>query len=242
MALQTSGAISLYNVRYEFTGNSTAAATAMRTHAVAAGLPTSGALSLAHYYGTQLQAPPGSLSFTSSGTFTVPAGYNTVSVCIIGGGGSGASDSNNSTVGGGYSGQIRLYTYTLSTTEKANGVAVVCGNGGLRVQTRSSGNTGQQSSFGWLVASGGAGGSIYDNYSGVGALQPTNCAGQFRDGNSYSRDGNTMYGGQAGFAAGGDADIYSGNAGSAGSGGGAGYGDTAYSGAGGKGKVIVSWG
>lgn len=224
--------------------------------------------------GTQVIGPSGSQIYSTPGayTFTVPSGVYSLNVCMIGGGGSGAANNNNSTVyahgpsyaGGGYSGAIVEDTIEV---EPGDGITVTIGSGGVAVSTiytststvaKLNGLAGGTTSFGPLVAAGGAGGTYAPEdivlYKGNGASRTT-CIGTANDGvkvTTTSYIGNepiVAYGGQAGFAAGGNgrtgADIV-GYSGSMGSGGGGVTSTTIKStntsGKGGNGYVKITWG
>lgn len=97
--------------------------------------------------------------FTSSGTWTKPAGVKTVEVTCVGGGGSG-QQSYASTAGGGggvFKGIVDVSS--LST------VPVTIGAGGNRALNTVSGATGGITSFGSLVAATGGVGAGLSNYS-----------------------------------------------------------------------------
>jgi hypothetical protein len=156
MPLQGSGAISLSNIQSEFGGESPTSL--FEYYAVAEGVPVSGLISLSDFYGKSSKAPPGSQTFTSSGSFVVPAGYYTLSICMSGGGGGGCMSSVGqignfqSGAGGGGSGAISAeYPCTPGET-----ISVVIGAGGIGGQGDNGGD-GESSSFGTLVAAGGGG-------------------------------------------------------------------------------------
>lgn len=189
------------------------------------------------------KAPAGSQTFTSSGTFTVPAGYSQVTICMVGGGGSGASAGVWDGRCGGYAGQV--VSQVVSGLTGGQEIAVTVGSGGASVYA-SLGNAGTASSFGaYVTASGGAGGSFM-TYLGNGGGRTT-CGGSGVDGSSqyiedqWGEDWATAYGGQSsGFSNGGNGIGHSaGGAGGVGSGGGASI--FSSSGAGGRGEVRVSW-
>ncbi len=216
------------------------------------------------------KAPAGSQTFLAGGTFTVPVGYTTVHICMIGGGGGGASVRNYSgawgTVswqyaGGGKSGQIVNQNVSVSSGQQ---ISVVIGaGGGSEWRCDSCGNrnglSGGQSKFGGIIANGGAGGRADGSYhKGSGSYRAV-CAGTFRDGTitENSSYGYRAYGGQAGFGNGGIGKFnvfrpyspYNPNDsinGTKGSGGGGGISSTkdngyGWGGWGGKGVCIVSW-
>ena len=94
-----------------------------------------------------IEAPAGVQSFTSSGTFSVPAGITTVNVLVVAGGGAGGSNMGG---GGGAGGLIFMPN---SPVTPGGTVTVTVGDGGPVP-----GNTGQDSVFGTLTAKGGGGG------------------------------------------------------------------------------------
>lgn len=100
---------------------------------------------------------PGYQLFTSSGTFTVPAGISTVKVTCIGGGGGGSQQWISNGGAGGVA--VGVYSVTPGGT-----VAVTVGGGGAAVAngTAAAGST---SSFGALCSAtgGSAGSSTYPN-------------------------------------------------------------------------------
>jgi len=138
--------------------------------------------------------------FTSSGTFTPPAGVSSVDVLIVGGGGAGGATSGTAQEGGGGAGGLRWLT-GLAVTPGV-GVAVTVGAGGT------GGNNGGNSSFGSEFADGGGGGG-----NGV--------SGSSQDGKA---------GGSGGGAAGGSSVRGFGGAGTAGQGNNGGDGTTGASG------------
>jgi len=119
---------------------------------------------------------PVSESFTSSGTFSVPAGVASVDVLVVAGGGGGGSPNN---AGGGGAGGL-IFIPGFSVTPSGT-VPVTVGCGG------SSNNNGQDSAFGTLTAKGGgagggqgdagnpggSGGGGGQNQVGGSATQPT---------------------------------------------------------------------
>jgi hypothetical protein len=95
--------------------------------------------------------------FTTSGTFTVPAGVSSVRVAAVGGGGGGGGGHKGCGSGGGGGGGGRVLTGTWAVTPGASlGVTVGGGGGGV---SAGRGGAGGASTFGGLVsAAGGAGG------------------------------------------------------------------------------------
>lgn len=149
-------------------------------------------------------------TFTTSGSFVVPAGVTRAKVTVIGGGGAGGTHSTQPGGGGGAGGQAIAW---LSGLTPGASIAVTVGAGGQPqpTSTPGSGGNGQASSFGsYVSATGGTGG-------GGGTGSGTPAGGQ----------GGTGVGGAANFAGswGGDA-IPSAGRGGDGGGPGAGKGGT----------------
>lgn len=107
---------------------------------------------------------PTVVTFTSSGTFTVPAGVTSVDYLVVGGGGSGGSSVNTLVYGGaGGGGAGGFRTGTLSVTPGAS-LTVTVGAGGTSATASSvaiPGNSGASSVFSTITAAGGGGGSVY---------------------------------------------------------------------------------
>jgi hypothetical protein len=157
MTLQTTGRISLGDVQRELgdTGSIAMSEEIVRSLAGDDG----GQISLSQLYGKSNIAPPGSQTFTSSGTFVVPNGYYTLSICMSGGGGGGCMSSVGqignfqSGAGGGGSGAVSAQ-YSCTPGES---IAVIIGAGGVGGQG-DSGTAGSSSYFGSIEAIGGGGG------------------------------------------------------------------------------------
>ena len=124
--------------------------------------------------GTSAQRPGPILQyFTSTGpaTFSVPSGVTSVEVLIVagGGGGAGGTGGAGSGAGGGAGGVV--YATAVPVTPGGT-VPVVVGAGGnaqvgvVSSQGNTAGDTGSDSSFGSLVASGGGGGAGGNQPSG----------------------------------------------------------------------------
>ena len=180
---------------------------------------------------------PGEIDFPEGGNFIVPPGVTSVNICMIGGGGGGAAPEDISSTtygGGGFAGTV--VSQAVATTP-GESIVVAVGDGGAGQPAIGYGSPGIASSFGAVVASGGAGGNdINGDYAGNGGTT-TNCRGTFTHGTSATGGGSIFYGGQAGFGDGGDA---LGGAGGIGAGGGAAYQHNG-AGAGGNGLVKISW-
>ena len=105
---------------------------------------------------------PQSQSFTSSGTFSVPSGVTAVDVLVVGGGASGGGGSQAGG-GGGAGGLVYRPGFTVTP---GGTVAVTVGDGGPQAggpgpTPSAKGQSGQDSTFGTLVAKGGGGGGIH---------------------------------------------------------------------------------
>lgn len=189
----------------------------------------------------EVSAPPGSQVFTASGSFTVPTGIYTLQVTVIGAGGSGANSQFNG--GGGYAGAVVTQTVSVSPGQV---IPVSIGAGGVAREFMNSGGyangaAGGNSSFGSVVAVGGSGGFIGNDYSGQGALT----AYGTNDGSTYAFGVTIGFGGQGRIGNGGNGGgaYTSAQAGGVGAGGGGSCYSVAgtWSGTGGRGQVIVSW-
>jgi hypothetical protein len=119
---------------------------------------------------------PATLSFTSSGTFSVPSGLTSVDVLVVaGGGGSGGWG------GGGGAGGL-IYRPAFPVTPGGT-VTVTVGDGGAGVPGQQRGQDGQDSAFGTLTAKGGGEGGYHTvrgdpGGSGGGAGRDSNDGGQ----------------------------------------------------------------
>ncbi|WP_211842340.1 glycine-rich domain-containing protein [Neoroseomonas alkaliterrae] len=189
--------------------------------------------------------------FTSSGTFTVPAGVSRVRVTCTGGGGAGAGTTPNGGGGGGAAGQTAIGWYDVTP---GSAITVTVGAGGAA--GAGDGGAGGTSSFGaYCSAPGGAGGTSATGAGGHSASAATGgqvnlFGGDGGDGTSSAGAG-TMggAGGASYWGGGGRMATISGGGGLAGrapgSGGGgayaAGVAGSANGGAGAAGIVIVEW-
>jgi len=178
--------------------------------------------------------------FTSSGTFTVPAGITKVKVTVVGGGGGGAMGRddgccNFSAGSGGGGGGAAIEV--ISGLTGGSTVSVTVGGGGAAVTYNYNGNAGGTSSFGaYCSATGGAGGVKGEASGGIGSGGQLNVPGTLgTPGKNYytsCKGGNSLFGAGGGNAGAGR--------GYGGGGGGRAYpGD--YSGAGSAGVVIVEY-
>ncbi len=169
-----------------------------------------------------------------------------INICLAGAGGSGSVGEIWGVKAGGMAGGIisSAQTYADGTV-----LPVVIGVGGAAVYNADYGLPGTNSTFDGLIGYGGPGGNTED-YLGNGNSR-NSCGGTFTDGwYCYDVDGwsEIAYGGQAGaFGNGGNGICYAnGGTGGIGAGGGSAFdGDlvhTLYSGAGGRGQLVLSWG
>jgi hypothetical protein len=124
--------------------------------------------------------------FTSSGTFTIPAGVSAVKVTVVGGGGGGGSmyDTGNAGSGGGAGGACIKYLTGLTS---GNTLSVTIGAGGA-------GGIGAQG-FGGAVPV--AGGTTTVS-SGTQSITTLSATGGDRGGNTYNSDFNRITNGGVG--------------------------------------------
>lgn len=197
---------------------------------------------------------PSFQKFTSSGTFTIPAGVIAVKVTVIGGGGAGGGASATNTGAGGGSGGIAIKF--LSGLTPGNTLTVTVGTGGTGV-SNSTGGSGVASSVAsgtqtitTVTANGGTGGQA-STTPGPGGGAAISTGGDINGGGMPASfitvastfggaGGSTMFGGAGGFVGGSSAGIAAvANTGSGG--GGAGVGATNAGGNGAAGIVIFEW-
>lgn len=164
-------------------------------------------------------------TFTSSGTWTAPAGVTKVWVTAIGGGGAGYSIAGTQYApGGGGSGQMCLKKQL--TVVPGTGYTVTIGTGGA-----TNGAAGTATSFGALLSLAGGGGGSTTGAGGGGG------GGIGSDGHRLQLQGDYSYGGFAVFGGGTSSGAAVANTGAGGAGRSAGSGF----GAGGSGCLIVEW-
>lgn len=143
-------------------------------------------------------------TFTSSGTFTIPAGVTSVHVLVVGGGGGGGGPGSGEASGrggGGAGGVNRTYDIgAASLTVSGSSISVVVGGGGANDAN------GGDSSFGSVIAYGGGrgatsgtapngggsgGGGNYANGGNYGGSPGTGTSGQGSNGGLGYSDGAT---------------------------------------------------
>jgi hypothetical protein len=145
-------------------------------------------------------SPPGQSQYTSSGTFTVPAGVTSINVVCIGAGGGSASTTSGYQVSSGGGGGLswknnipvtpgQVYTVTV-------GAGVNAGTGGFSALILS-GTTISQG-FGGQRATLGGGGGFYNNSNVGGSNQGGGTGGTGQGANNYSLPGGGGAGGYTG--------------------------------------------
>jgi len=189
-------------------------------------------------------------SFTSDGTFTIPAGVTKVKVTVVGGGGGGRTASSSTSQGGGGSGGAAIKVITGLTP--GGTVAVTVGTGGA------ANTNGATSSFGaYCSATGGVSPGVFSNNPGPGGAGGTATGGDINFTGGAGGGGSGVSGTVAGNGGGGGCSIFGGGglgavgtnavntagagAPGTGGGGGGGCGGPGTGGAGGSGIVIVEY-
>jgi hypothetical protein len=127
-------------------------------------------------------------AFTSSGTFTVPNGVNTLHVTVIGGGGSGGYHSTLPSGGGGAGGKA---IGVLTGLVPGQSIAVTVGAGGAAPSSPANGTNGGTSSFGaYISATGGSGGNggTAALFAMAGGAGGAGVGGQINIGGSWGTD------------------------------------------------------
>ena len=219
------------------------------------GAPCSGPSSQA----CNTQACHGSQTFTSSGTFTVPAGISSVVVEAWGGGGGGGGGVDcpdcgcDMSGGGGGGGGYAKGSYSVAAGTNYTVIVGAGGNGGAMGEYLAQlGGNGNSSGFGLLItAGGGGGGQARIAFTGSTCPSASGGTGGTGNGNIANYTGGVggtgcidCAGGAGGNGGNGGAGGTSGNPGSApsgGGGGGRGGGAATAGGSGANGKVIVTW-
>jgi len=169
--------------------------------------------------------------FTSSGTFTVPAGITKVKATVVGGGGGGSALSGGAAGAGGTAIEI------ISGLTPGGTVAVTVGGGGAGGSTGgSAGGTGGTSSFGAFCSATGGVGNVYgtgiNGNGGIGSGGNLNFAG---GPGASGTGGCSFFGGGGTYLANRDARAYGGG------GGGGSDESSAPGGNGSAGVVVVEW-
>jgi GEVED domain-containing protein/fibronectin type III domain protein len=185
-------------------------------------------------------------TFTTSGTWTCPAGVTSIKVEAYGaGGGSGRGGASNSQGGGGGGGGA--YTVSTITVVPSTVYNITIGSGGTAGTSLANGGDGTNTIFGasLVVANGGKGGQSYANgaLGGAGGVAGTFSGGKGANGTNGSGSGGG--GGCAGpVSNGGDGSVPASGAGGAGTNGGgmAGNGGTGHAGNSGIGTVGANYG
>jgi hypothetical protein len=134
-------------------------------HGASTFVPTSGALSLDSFHGASKYF---SQTFTSSQSWTVPAGVTSVEVLTVGGGGSGGSIG---TLEGGGGGGAGGYVHTTLSVTPGAVIPIVVGAGGAASGLNVQGADGVSSSFNSTAIAyggGGGGGDVATVVSGGG--------------------------------------------------------------------------
>lgn len=187
---------------------------------------------------------PGMQAFTSSGTFTVPAGVTQVEALVWGGGGGSMASSGGGVYtggggGGGYSSKIITGLVPGAT------ITVTVGAGGAASASGVAGGNGGTSSFGsHLSATGGSGGATVAGNgasAGTGSSGVINLVGQTGAGSIPSVNAGDGGSAAGGGGLGGTGGASTADAGSAPGGGASGAGAGASGQPGGAGMVVVRW-
>ncbi len=144
-----------------------------------------------------------SQTFTTSGTFTVPAGVTTLIVeCWGAGGGGGSSRNNNGNPRAGGGGGGGGYSSSVLTVVPGTNYSIVVGTGGAGGASNSNGSAGGNTTFNGttVVALGGSGGNRGGN--GAGGAGATSGTGSvtYTGGNGAAGVNNTGSGGGGGGA------------------------------------------
>lgn len=145
----------------------------------------------AEWYGSQqftasLTTTRGQQVFTSSGTFTVPAGVRSIDVFVVGGGASGATGSTSSDMGGHGGNSGRTNTIKGYTVSPGQQFTVTIGAGGPR--DRSGNTAGSATIFGSVISADGG-----DRYR---INSSENQEGNSLGGSGYGTMRNTSYSSQ----------------------------------------------
>lgn len=177
--------------------------------------------------------------FTSGGTWTKPAGINSVLVFVQGAGGGGAGAASSVSCSGGGSGGCAIEFIDVTGTSSET---VTVGSGGAAgASGGNNGSGGGTSSFGAFCSATGGGGGFTNGTSGSGGTASggdVNLTGNASPFWATGTGGGGGGGASPNFGGAGKGQVGAGQAGSYGGGGGGGYNNTA-GGAGGDGLVVV---
>jgi len=144
-------------------------------------------------------SPTGQQNFTSSGTFTVPAGVTSIAVVVVGGGGGGGGSEDSDETGGGGGGGALAYVNNLSVTA-GESLTVTVGSGGNGGNGDSGGSSGGFSRLArggtTLAQANGGGGGQHRGSGGSGGTVSTGTGGSGGQGGQGSnRNGSNSGGG-----------------------------------------------
>lgn len=186
--------------------------------------------------------------FTTSGTFTVPAGVTGVVVEVWGAGGGGAGGPGSGGAGGGGAGGGGYAIKRVTGLVPGATVSVTVGTGGAAGAVAGNGGGGGSSSFGvHCSATGGAAGNYGGTTTSPGALGGGGSGGDINMGGDSGKPSEGLVGGSGGAAARGGGGgmagyVTAGGVGQFPGGGGAGGDATFGGGVGAGGLVFVRWG
>jgi hypothetical protein len=202
MTLATSGEISLggsaanRSINLEL-GLSATAQISLNDTAVRslAGVP-SGAITVpTNFYGKSVFTP-GTFTFTTSGTFTLPSGYSTAEIEVWGGGGGGGSYIVNAAANAGTASSVTGTGVSLTSDGGQAGFDasflgdVASGGAGGTASGGSTNTSGGSGGFGISTGSGGESGSGGDTAAGVNAFTSGGVGGFPVNVSSFSAPGN----------------------------------------------------
>lgn len=103
------------------------------------------------------------VTFTASGTYTVPSGVSSISYLVVAGGGSGAgNNSTNVACGGGGAGGYISGSLSVSAGQQYSVIVGAGGSGQATTNDGANGRRGGNSVFGSVTATGGGGGAAYN--------------------------------------------------------------------------------
>ncbi|MFV5699429.1 LamG-like jellyroll fold domain-containing protein [Flavobacterium sp. ZT3R17] len=155
-------------------------------------------LALAFLFITSVGFSQSPKTYSSSGTFTVPAGVTSVSVQAWGAGGGGSNASNNSRGGGGGGGGAYATNPTVAVSALSAAYSITVGTGG------STNTAGTNSSFNTtsVVAAGGGGGTSNSNTAGAGGTVAASTGTTRLAGGAGVTGSNSTYSGGGGSSAG----------------------------------------